>query len=249
MKGLIHIHSNYSDGELSLQEIKKEAKSLGADFVLMADHIEYFSSQKEVDKFVEECEKLSDNDFLMIPGLEISPKDSYHILVYNGRKFIKTEDLIKGRDQLIVLAHASHYSGRLPEEIIKKLDGMEVWSAKYDSKHAPNIKSYSFLEKNNLIAMAGLDSHGKSSLNKLWVEIDINDLNVEKILSAFIDKKFIVNNGYKKFDINKPFSLSQKLCFLLINFLYFPIRTPLTFFSKMGIKYPKSLKKIFHKLF
>jgi hypothetical protein len=256
MKGLIHIHSNYSDGELSLQEIKKEANSLGIKFVLMADHMEYFSSQEQVDKFVKECDKLSGEDFLMVPGLEISPKGDYHIIVYNGREFIKADSTIDSlvkikstENQFLVLAHASHYSGILPSKIVEKLNGVEVWNAKYDSKHAPSIKSYSFLEGNNLVAMAGLDSHSRVSLNKLVIEVDIDNLNILSIFKSFRDKNFLIYNKKKKININRPFSLCQKIYFLLINFLYFLIRVSFIFFSKLGINYPKILRKIFHKLF
>lgn len=256
MKGLIHIHSKYSDGDLSLPEIKERAQNLGANFVLMADHMEYFKSQKELDEMIEECRKLSGDDFLMVPGFEVSPKRSYHIIVYNGRNFINHDpdfnDLIKldfTDDQFLVLAHASHYSGKLPKELTEKLDGIEVWNAKYDSKYAPSIKSLRHLAETNLIAMAGLDAHSAEGLEKLWIEAEIGELSVKEIFSAFRNKKFKVVSGRKTIDINKSFGFSQKFYFAFVNFIYFPIRTPLVFFAKLGLNYPKFLKKIFHKFF
>jgi len=256
MKGLIHIHSKYSDGDLSLPEIKERAQNLGANFVLMADHMEYFKSQKELDEMIEECRKLSGDDFLMVPGFEVSPKRSYHIIVYNGRNFINHDpdfnDIIKldfTEEHFLVLAHASHYSGKLPKELTDKLDGIEVWNAKYDSKYAPSIKSFGHLVETNLVAMAGLDAHNAEGLEKFWIEVEIGELSVKEIFAAFRNKKFKVGGGRKKIDINKPFGFSQRLYFASINFIYFPIRTPLVFFARLGLSYPPFLKKIFHKLF
>ena len=256
VKGLIHIHSKYSDGDLSLPEIKEKAQKLGAKFVLMADHMEYFKSQKELNEMVDECRKLSDNNFLIVPGFEVSPKRSYHIIVYNGRNFINHDpdfnDIIKQdftEEQFLVLAHASHYSGKLPKELIDKLDGIEVWNAKYDSKYAPNIKSFRHLEETNLIAMAGLDAHSAAGLDKFWVEVELKELSIGEICGAFRNKRFKVRCGRKAIDINKPLGLLQKLYFAFINFIYVPVRTPLVFFAKLGLDYPPFLKKIFHKFF
>lgn len=38
LKGLIHVHSNYSDGSNTLEEIQKEAKRLNYEYVLICDH-------------------------------------------------------------------------------------------------------------------------------------------------------------------------------------------------------------------
>jgi len=256
IKGLSHVHSNFSDGDLSLEEIKEIAQKLGVSFVLMADHMEQLGSQEKVQEMIEKCQQLSGEDFLIIPGFEVSPKRDYHVLVYNGRQFINhnpsRQDIIDSsfsEDQFLVLAHASQYPGKLSLELAKKLDGVEVWNARYDSRYAPNLKAYNCLKNTDLVALAGLDAHSEAGFKKLWIEMDLEKLNTEEIFRALREKRFKINNGISLIDINQPFTLSQKIFFTSINYLLAPLRIPYAILAKLGIDFPPFLKKIFHKFF
>ena len=46
LKGAIHLHSTYSDGEFTLSELREVMISAGCDFVCMTDHAESFDDEK-----------------------------------------------------------------------------------------------------------------------------------------------------------------------------------------------------------
>lgn len=261
MKGFFHIHSDFSDGVSSLEEIKKEAQKLGASFVFLADHLSKIGSESKIEEFLAKCIQLSDNDFLMVPGVEIDCSDGYHFLLYNASSFIsrflgkvissdKFIQMLPENNYLLVLAHASTYNKAPTERILNNLDGIEVWNAKYDSKYAPSLKSLRYLKKNkNLIAIAGLDAHSIFSLRKIRIELNSEKLQIGEILNLLKKNEFKANNGLFSLSLNRPFKPYQYLFFGSINYFYAPIRTLFVFLAKRGFNPPESFKKLFHKIY
>lgn len=75
--GLVHVHSNRSDGIPTIKARRKEAKKLGLDFLIVADHGPQLGigskSSKKLDQYVEDCRAETVlGQFVMIPGAEIS---------------------------------------------------------------------------------------------------------------------------------------------------------------------------------
>ncbi len=70
IKGVFHIHSNYSDGKGDLNEITKAAKYNGLDFIILTDHGEPNLKSADSTSFM--------NDVLIVGGSEFS-LDSGHI--------------------------------------------------------------------------------------------------------------------------------------------------------------------------
>lgn len=74
LKGIIHCHSTYSyDAKLSLVELKELCQKNGVKFVCMTEHTDELTHERAME-FIEECKKLSDNNFLFIPGFEVPYK-------------------------------------------------------------------------------------------------------------------------------------------------------------------------------
>ena len=46
LKGIIHCHSTYSDGEFTLRELREVCLVAGVDFVCMTDHAEAFDESR-----------------------------------------------------------------------------------------------------------------------------------------------------------------------------------------------------------
>lgn len=80
-KGNLHCHSTVSDGILSPEEVVKLYRSNGYDFLALTDH-EMFTNFQE----------FSDDEFLIIPGLEVAfeiskPGRCHHIVgIHSGEK-------------------------------------------------------------------------------------------------------------------------------------------------------------------
>ena len=63
--GAIHIHSRYSDGDLSLAELRDAYAAAGCAFVCMTDHAEFLDEDGRR-RYVSECAALSDERFRFI---------------------------------------------------------------------------------------------------------------------------------------------------------------------------------------
>ena len=86
--GIIHIHTAYShDGMLSLPDFVELAKKKHINFMLLSEHAEDFDDKK-MQIFVNECEKITKDGILVIPGLEFNINDQIHILGIGIKKYI-----------------------------------------------------------------------------------------------------------------------------------------------------------------
>ena len=110
-KGVLHVHSRFSDGEESLERLVEVFQQSGMQFAAVSDHAEVFDDRR-MEEYVHLCEALTSNSFLVIPGLEFALKGgTIHILGYGIRKrvrFSSIEGLVDGIHDaggIAVLAH------------------------------------------------------------------------------------------------------------------------------------------------
>src|SRR5262245_34165832 len=82
MKGVLHVHSVFSDGEESLDCLVETLRQAGMSFAAVSDHAEAFDD-RQMEDYVRICEALSTESFLVIPGLEFALYGgALHILGY-----------------------------------------------------------------------------------------------------------------------------------------------------------------------
>src|SRR5262249_39261561 len=148
-----HIHSVFSDGDESLEQIVQTFKNDGMSFIAMTDHAEVFDDAR-MQRYVVLCESLSTADFLVIPGLEFAMKGgSLHILGYgitNRVRASNMESLVDGIHDaggLAVLAHPPRGSINMIHGIKSRLDGIEVWNGRYDGTVTPRADSFQLLRR------------------------------------------------------------------------------------------------------
>ena len=91
LKGAIHVHSTFSDGEFTLRELRETFLADGNRFVCVTDHAQAFDRPK-LEAYVRECASLSDDQFLFIPGLEFECYERMHILGYGVTSLIESQD-------------------------------------------------------------------------------------------------------------------------------------------------------------
>src|ERR1700720_851905 len=91
LKGVLHIHSTYSDGELCLRDLKELFVSAGCAFSCVTDHADAFDSEK-LTSYIQECRALSDGSFRFIPSLEYGCKERMHVLGYGVTSQADTQD-------------------------------------------------------------------------------------------------------------------------------------------------------------
>ena len=196
-RGAIHIHSTHSyDGKSTLNELKKKAVFLGLDFIALTEHIENLDDES-VNVYLRECEKLSDEKFLIIPGFEYSEfKD--HILAIGFKKLFRnlTElELIKYAkklDSIVILAHPKKEGYFVDSKVLENIDGLEIWNRKYDGI-APNNKSIEILNGDTL-AFGGNDLHSSYEMGGITYEVDAEKLGETYILKALKMGKYTFGN-------------------------------------------------------
>src|SRR5437899_8953190 len=71
IKGVLHVHSVFSDGEEPLDRVVETLRQAGMSFAAVSDHAEAFDDRRMED-YIRICETLSTETFVVIPGLEFS---------------------------------------------------------------------------------------------------------------------------------------------------------------------------------
>jgi hypothetical protein len=212
LKGVLHIHSTYSDGEFTLREIRDIFVSENCSFVCMTDHAEYFA-QDSMARYVAECESLSDKDFRMVPGLEYRCERNMHILGYhataltpetNPEKVIRH---IHSQGSLSVIAHPSNDFFPWIEGFATLPRGIETWNSKYDGRYAPRSGTFALLQRlrqraPEMHAFYGVDLHWKKQFRGLFIELQSNSTASESILAALAAGHYTA----KKDDLKLPSS-------------------------------------------
>lgn len=211
MEGVFHVHSNYSyDGKLSLQDLRDECEKRNFQFMVVTDHAEDFSSDK-VEKFIDDCEKISGKGFLAVPGLEfaIDKEREVHLLVV-GLEKQRLQNGIDGilervgedeNNSLAVLAHPSRSGHYIPRGYDTKIHGIEVWNSAYNTRYLPDhkaIRLFSSLKRRNprLVGFGGLDLHDRSGFRGLRIRMAHECHTTPELLSHLKQGKFMIRGSY-----------------------------------------------------
>jgi len=185
MKGVLHVHSVFSDGEESLDRLVETLRQAGMSFAAVSDHAEGFDD-RQMEDYVRICEALSTESFLVIPGLEFALYGGeLHILGYGITRrirFVGMEDLvdrIHDSGGIAVLAHPPLGSINMIGPIRGKLDGIEVWNGRYDGTRAPRAGSFQLLRRIRMrnakaAAYCGVDLHKIGQIRKaVYAEVEV----------------------------------------------------------------------------
>ena len=200
LKGAIHIHSTYSDGEFSLPELRALFTAEGCSFVCMTDHAEAFD-EYSLQAYLEECAALSDANFRFVPGLEYGCEQGMHILGYGAEKLASTQNPqavirhIDGQNAISVIAHPKDAFFPWIESFETLPAGIETWNSKYDSRYAPRPGTFALLEllqqrKPGMLAFYGQDLHWRRQFHALFVSVDCASNDTAEVLNGLRSGKY-----------------------------------------------------------
>ena len=205
LKGAIHIHSTYSDGELTLAELRELYTGLGCSFVFMTDHAEAFD-EKRLDAYVKETEALSDDRFRFVAGLEYECERRMHVLGYGVTALAGSTDPqrvighIRSNGGVSVIAHPMDGMFDWIERFEELPDGIEVWNSKYDGRYAPRPGTFRLLyrlqeRRPRMLAFYGQDMHWKKQYRGLFNVVESTSPAIEALLAAVKDGKYHAVKG------------------------------------------------------
>jgi predicted metal-dependent phosphoesterase TrpH len=263
LKGAIHIHSTYSDGEFTLVELRDLFRSAGCAFVCMTDHAEAFDAES-VRRYHAECESLSDASFCFIPGLEYGCEQKMHILGYGARQLAQTINpqeiirFIEAQGAISVIAHPKddHFAWIESFETLPR--GIETWNSKYDGRYAPRPGTFALLQRlrerrAGLQAFYGQDLHWRKQFRELFVKVDRDTLTPESILEALGSGAYtgskaelaLPSSGVLPEELLHTFAREHEKSDRIRNLL----KRGKTILDRIGIRIPTSIKAQLRRIF
>jgi len=263
LKGALHAHSTYSDGEFTLAELREIFITEGCSFLCMTDHAEYFDEQS-IARYVAECESLSNREFRMVAGLEYRCEREMHILGYCATQPTSSTDPqevirhIAAQKAVSVIAHPKNDFFPWIETFTTLPAGIETWNTKYDGRYAPRPGTFALLQRlkqraPEMHAFYGLDLHWKRQYRGLRVMLDCDSLSPASILqalaagtySAHKDNLQLPSSGELPESLLAEFAQAQARSQNMWRFLKNSKQT----LDRFGIRVPKSLKAQLRRIF
>ncbi len=194
LKGALHIHSTYSDGELTLRELRGMYLASGCRFACVTDHADYFDDAS-LRAYVAECAALSGDGFRFVPGLEFSCVRRMHIVGYGVTRLVEAMDPaavirhIESCGGVSVIAHPKDRHFDWIADLDPLPQGLEVWNSKYDGRYAPRAGTFTLLRRlqvrrPDLRAFYGQDLHWRTQYRGLMVYVEAEAATREALLSA-----------------------------------------------------------------
>jgi len=236
VKGLCHLHSKYShDGEVSLNRLKESLKEKGFQFLLLTEHIHDFLPEK-IEEILKECQSLSDEQFIIIPGLELENKGEHFLVIGINELAREYNSLTQFRSSGAIIVWAHPY--KIKQDGIERLqiDGLEIWNSCYDGKFVPRWQALKLLkklrQKNNVLAYGGIDFHRFSHLGGPFLVVDVEELLQREILENLKRGRFFVKRGAVTVNSDGTMRPGQKIKTVLLS----PIFRSLIGLFKFGSK-------------
>jgi len=263
IQGAIHVHSTYSDGELTLAELREIYVSSGCSFICMNDHAEYFDENR-LQAYRHECSMLSDEELQIIAGLEYRCEREMHITAYGVTGLTTLTDpqqvirFIAGHDALAVIAHPKDEFFPWIESFETLPHGIETWNTKYDGRYAPRPGTFGLLQSLRgrnpaMMAFYGQDLHWKNQFRGLFVDVDASSSDPETVLACLRTGKFRGRKG--TLELPSDGALSQEL---LAEFagtharserMWRFVKSGKNVLARLGIHIPESAKSLLRKIF
>lgn len=205
LRAALHVHSTYSDGEMPLSEIKARFVRAGCNLVCMADHAEFFDEAK-LREYVDECRSLSDDGFLLMPGLEFGCVDRMHIVGYGVvSPTVSTDpaaviEHIQRSGGISVIAHPAPEHLPVIPRLTVMPNGIEAWNSKYDGPAAPRPAVFALIGElrqsaRELRAFYGLDLHWRHQFSGLLSVITLQSSGDRGVLDALRAGTFTGRHG------------------------------------------------------
>ena len=184
----LHVHTSYShDGFCTVAQAVEKAKAKRLNGIAIADH-NSVAGHAEIPKF-------SDENFLIIPGIEVSSKDG-HILGLGVNESIprdlsaaETVDKIKEQGGIAVAPHPFSPARKTGVVSKAKFDAVEVFNSHAYFLSNPLAKK--FAEQNKMPMTAGSDSHFPDEVGLAYVGVTCEP-KLDNVLKAIANGEAVI---------------------------------------------------------
>lgn len=202
--GFFHIHSGWSyDSELGLEQIRESCLANGAKFAVLAEHSRDFPWGR-LDEYLAAVKAISDYDFLFLSGIEYE-FSGIHLVAFGCERYLPHEDIneciaaCRDGGGGVVWAHPRKRDFRSLKSWASRLDGIEVWSARYGCRYLPDpglCRRLKELRKTfpDLRGYGALDAHGIRDFRGPRLSLNIDVLCGESLLAELKKGKFKIEH-------------------------------------------------------
>jgi hypothetical protein len=205
VKGTVHAHSTNSyDGKMSYRELREFFLSRGFQFVAVTEHVERLE-QRDIDRVVDDCRAHSDDQFVLVPGIEMDCFTVYFLgLERAAIDFASNRsvfDSLRAASALCVCAHPVRSHFLYPPWVLDVCDGVEVVNTKYDGHHYPRPESerlYRRLKarRPRAVALAGMDFHEPAHFSPIHLRLTASaPLSERFVLDSLASGAFSLYRG------------------------------------------------------
>jgi hypothetical protein len=178
-----HVHSEWSDDAgWSLDAIARSFRRRGYDVVLMCEHSRGWTARR-YDDYVEACAAASQDELLLVPGIEYEDEDNViHVAVWGRLPFFgPTPDIgqllgkVSAAEGISVLAHPWRREAwqRYEHSWAEHLTAIEIWNRKYDG-WAPNRSAVEMVRRERLREFVSLDFHTRRQFFPLAIALRVD---------------------------------------------------------------------------
>lgn len=206
VRAWLHLHTVCSgDADLTYAELIAAAKVAGVGALFLTEHREALDDDG-IRESVDRCREHSDADLVLIPGLEISSDERYHVLGFGLKTAVAKGPAVAMAERMRqagavpVLAHPTRYEAGW-EDSVDALGAVEVWNRHYDGRLAPQAAIVAACRQRNVRPFFGLDAHGAEALSgalpEMILDVEAHDetalleaLRVGRAVSAVEGKPF-----------------------------------------------------------
>ncbi|MFQ5499451.1 MAG: PHP domain-containing protein [Candidatus Zixiibacteriota bacterium] len=206
-RGALHVHTELShDGTMSLTEVSRLLRNNGYQFVMTSDHSQDVNDESMA-QLVEQSDRLSTQDFLIIPGIEFTCDHWIHILGYGvtmvcaSQKPADVINHIHRHGGLAVLAHPTIRPYPFDRDWIAMLDGCEIWNVANEGKYIPQTKSIRWHREHRRLndsfkGFAGLDLHREINFDRVVTLVDAPALSRAALIDALRDGRYRTQSAW-----------------------------------------------------
>jgi hypothetical protein len=224
-RGIIHCHTELSfDCRTPLERLREFLLLEGFQFVALTDHDRDVTPQ-QYRQFVQRCGELSDDKFLLLPGIEVKCTDGSEIAGIGLSQLPEAgapESVVQRIRALGGYAVWVH-----PRKKVKTLghvlecDAIEVLNGKLDGTLAPDLELVRFVQRERsrgrtFHAIFGLDMHDDLRRRCVWMECEAAELTTDVILEALRRGRFVNRTSWGSMESSGRADLADYLRFASI---------------------------------
>lgn len=176
IKGDLHVHSKYSDGTATLEEIAEHAKNMGYEYIAVCDHSRSakYAHGLEIDRLMEKTEKIRKLN-QKLEGVKLIAGTEVDILQDGSLDY--PDEVLKELDFVVAAIHIWSKTEDVTKRIIKAMENPYVHAIAHPTGRIISQREGYNVDIEEVIRVAA-ETGTLLEINAYYDRLDLNDVNV-----------------------------------------------------------------------